>query len=109
MTREGSKEDDTFYIRRALKRAEEFENNPGKHESAYQAKLANWAGWMVEDGAMPPEVLVEVGRIEDEEIFWETVDWYFEKADHLHIFKPTTEEEIVEDIRRMREEGRPLP
>ena len=63
---------------------------------------------MVEDDAIPLNVLSESGRIEDHETFWKAVEWYFEKADHLHILKSTTEE-IAEDIRRMRQEGRPLP
>ncbi len=58
---------------------------------------------------MPPSVLSELGRIEDEATFWKTVDWYFERADHLHLLRTTSEEEIAEDIRRMREEGHPLP
>lgn len=107
--KEPMKEDDRFYALRALKRAEEFEKNSDKHESGLRAKLANFAGWMVEDDAVPPNVLSELGRIEDEETFWKAIDWYFEKADHLHVLKPTTEEEIAKDIRRMREEGRPLP
>ncbi len=102
-------EDVNFYALRAKKRAEEFETNADRHRGGLlQAKLANFAGWIRED-AVSPNVLSELGRIEDEETFWTAVEWYFEKADHLHILQPMTEEEIVEDIRRMREEGRPLP
>src|SRR3954452_1176563 len=109
MTQEEPREDDAFYVLRALKRAEELEKNPDKHGGDSAARLANFAGWMVEDDAVPPNVLSELGRIEDEETFWATVDWYFEKADHLHLLRTTSEEEIAEDIRRMREEGHPLP
>ncbi len=109
MTQEEPREDDRFYALRALKRAEEFKKNPDRHEGLLSSsERANVAGWMVEDDAVPLNVLSELGRIEDEETFWTTVDWYFEKADHLHLL-PTSEEEIAEDIRRMREEGRPLP
>lgn len=106
---EAREDDDTFYALRALKRAEQFEKNADVREGGLEAQLANWAGWMVEDDAIPLNVLSELGRIEDDETFWNAVEWYFERADHLHILKPTTEEEIAEDIRRMREEGRPLP
>jgi hypothetical protein len=59
------------------------------------------------EGEVPLNVLSELGRIGDKDAFWAAVDWYYEKADHIHL--ETTSEEIAEDIRRMREEGRPLP
>ncbi len=107
MTQKEPTEDDHFYALRALKRAEEFEKNSEIHEGFLPSERANFAGWMVEDDAIPLNVLSELGRIEDEEVFWTTVDWYFEKADHLHII--TTNQEIAEAIRRMRVEGQPLP
>ena len=109
MTHKESREDDAFYALRAKKRAEKLERNPNRDESASSAKLANFAGWIAEDDAMPLRVLSELGRIEDEGTFWKTVEWYFERADHIHLLRATSEEEIAEDIRRMREEGRALP
>ena len=109
MTQEEPREDDAFYALRAKKRAEEFERNSDRYEDDSSAKLANFAGWIVENDAMPLSVLSELGRIEDEGTFWKTVDWYFERADHIHLLRPTSEEEIAEDIRRMREAGHPLP
>jgi hypothetical protein len=41
VSQDGPKEDDAFYIRRALNRAEDFEYNSDKHDSDLQAKLAN--------------------------------------------------------------------
>lgn len=108
MNRGDPREDDAFYAQKALKRAEEFEKRSEQNE-ARPSELANFAGWMAEDAAVPQNVLSEMGRIEDEETFWRTVEWYFEQADHLHLLMPTSEEEIAEDIRRMREEGQPLP
>ncbi len=109
MSQKEPREDDAFYALRAKKRAQEFERNSDRYAAGSAAKLANFAGWIAEEEAMPLSVLSELGRIEDEATFWNTVDWYFERADHIHLLRPTSEEEIAEDIRRMREEGRPLP
>jgi hypothetical protein len=108
MTQEEPREDDTFYALRAIKRARELEKKSERHQGFLPPERANFAGWLAEDDVVPLNVLSELGRIEDETTFWTTVEWYFEKADHLHLL-PTSEEEIAEDIRRMREEGRPLP
>lgn len=43
------------------------------------------------DDAMPLIVLLELGRMEDEAAFWDAVDWYFERAEHLHLLRPTGE------------------
>ena len=40
---------------------------------------------------MPLIVLLELGCIEDEAAFWDAVDWYFERAEHLHLLRPTSE------------------
>jgi len=106
MSREEPEEDEAFYALRAQKRAREFEEESNKDEGILPSERANFAGWVAE-GEVPPNVLSELGRIEDEGTFWKAVDWYFERADHLH--PVTTNEEIAEDIRKMREEGRHLP
>lgn len=96
MTQEEPRED-AFYALRAKKRAEDFEAHEDAKDSVLGPIRRNYSAWIAE-GEVPQIVLTELGRIENEEIFWAAVDWYFEEA-HLHT---RDMEEVALAIRNMR-------
>ncbi len=91
-----------FYALRAARKLEAFvEESPSEHY-AYEDNCVTPTtprGWLLCEGGprIPQRVLTELGRIEDDSLFWEAADWYAE-----HGLESFSAAEAAKVIRRNR-------